>query len=124
MLASDFPLIIPSYYLQMLHSILAALDLKLSSLLGPGPLGSLTWCLCLSLLPTPQAGHLSSPPLLHTKAWQSSSILLPQDLKPLGTLNPASLPPPQILAAAIFIYQSELTAGRFSEAVCRPSRAN
>jgi hypothetical protein len=33
-------------------------------------------------------------------------------------------PSPQLLAIGIFIYQSELTGGRFPQAKCRPSGAN
>ena len=37
-------------------------------------------------------------------------------LPSLGTPHSASVPPPQLLAAGIFIYQSELTWARFPEA--------
>lgn len=71
----------------------------------------------------PSMAALSSP-LLHTLLRHVVSSLLFLFVPSLGTLNRASVSPLQLLAAGVFIYQSELTGGGFPEDRRRPTSAN
>ena len=74
---------------------------------GPRPFGPEPRVL--SLPPYPMAALVS---LLHTLLRHDSSFLSFLMVPSLGNLNPAYVSSPQLLAAGIFIYQSELTGGQ------------
>ena len=77
---------------------------------GPRPFGPEPRVL--SLPPYPMAALVS---LLHTLLRHDSSFLSFLMVPSLGNLNPAYVSSPQLLAAGIFIYQSEFTGERFPQ---------
>jgi hypothetical protein len=99
--------LIPSYYLLILCSILAALDpvgCPLSCAFSPS---SFLRQPCLSFLHSSQAWWLSSPP--HSP---DVFLLFPLGPKARNPKNPASVCSPPLLSLGIFIHQSELSGGQ------------